>query len=519
MRDGHNGYLPSAGIPAAREAVAADYAARGMPVSPDRVLITTGTSEGDRPRAERARGRGRRGARPVADVSALHGGAREDRTRSRGTTGPIPTATGCPTSITCAAWSRRARACWSSSTRTIRPAPSIRPPVRRALIEFAEEHDLTILADEVYARSGLRRLRAAARRRSTPTRRSFRSRACRRRISRPAGATGWMVVGRDAASRRGRSRRSRSWRTAGSAARARCSTRSPPRSPATARTRRRSARRWPSARGSRRSRSTRFRACAASRRARRSTRCRPSRCRPDAPTRTTCSRCCGRPASSACTAPGFGMPPEQGSFRIVFLAEPARAADDLRRHRRLHAGLSRTRRLSAACRDRDSTIRRARCIRYALVGARAHAWRCSWALYLVRGALLLIYISALVAIGLAPLVSAIERRRVPRRTAPAALGGHPHHLPRASSASLVGVGAAGHSAARRRRRASSGRRCPTCCSAAQQWLIDRGLLIARAVVQRSGRSRRRSAGSDAVGTVDRRRSGDSSAASSAWSRS
>src|SRR5687768_16315814 len=45
MRDGHNGYLPSPGIPEAREAVAADYAARGVPVPADRVLITTGTSE------------------------------------------------------------------------------------------------------------------------------------------------------------------------------------------------------------------------------------------------------------------------------------------------------------------------------------------------------------------------------------------------------------------------------------------------------------------------------------------
>ena len=45
MRDGHNGYLPSAGIPAAREAVAADYRARGVAMTPDRVLITTGTSE------------------------------------------------------------------------------------------------------------------------------------------------------------------------------------------------------------------------------------------------------------------------------------------------------------------------------------------------------------------------------------------------------------------------------------------------------------------------------------------
>ena len=46
MRDGHNGYLASAGIPAAREAVADDYRASGVDVSPDRVLITTGTSEG-----------------------------------------------------------------------------------------------------------------------------------------------------------------------------------------------------------------------------------------------------------------------------------------------------------------------------------------------------------------------------------------------------------------------------------------------------------------------------------------
>jgi alanine-synthesizing transaminase len=46
MRDGHNGYTASAGIIEAREAVAADFAARGVPVSPDRVLITSGTSEG-----------------------------------------------------------------------------------------------------------------------------------------------------------------------------------------------------------------------------------------------------------------------------------------------------------------------------------------------------------------------------------------------------------------------------------------------------------------------------------------
>lgn len=46
MRDGHNGYLSSVGILEGREAVADDYAARGVRVSPDRVLLTTGTSEG-----------------------------------------------------------------------------------------------------------------------------------------------------------------------------------------------------------------------------------------------------------------------------------------------------------------------------------------------------------------------------------------------------------------------------------------------------------------------------------------
>src|SRR3954466_15176811 len=46
MRDGHNGYAPSVGILPAREAVAAELTRRGMPVTPDRVVITSGTSEG-----------------------------------------------------------------------------------------------------------------------------------------------------------------------------------------------------------------------------------------------------------------------------------------------------------------------------------------------------------------------------------------------------------------------------------------------------------------------------------------
>src|SRR5262249_62086663 len=46
MRDGHNTYGPSAGIAAAREAVAQEYTRNGFPIEADRVFITAGTSEG-----------------------------------------------------------------------------------------------------------------------------------------------------------------------------------------------------------------------------------------------------------------------------------------------------------------------------------------------------------------------------------------------------------------------------------------------------------------------------------------
>jgi alanine-synthesizing transaminase len=40
MRDGHNGYTASVGVAPAREAVAAEYESRGMPVGTDRVILT-----------------------------------------------------------------------------------------------------------------------------------------------------------------------------------------------------------------------------------------------------------------------------------------------------------------------------------------------------------------------------------------------------------------------------------------------------------------------------------------------
>ena len=46
MRDGENGYGPSVGLAAAREAVAAEYTTRGWATHADRIVLTSGSSEG-----------------------------------------------------------------------------------------------------------------------------------------------------------------------------------------------------------------------------------------------------------------------------------------------------------------------------------------------------------------------------------------------------------------------------------------------------------------------------------------
>jgi predicted PurR-regulated permease PerM len=56
-------------------------------------------------------------------------------------------------------------------------------------------------------------------------------------------------------------------------------------------------------------------------------------------------------------------------------------------------------------------------IRYTLVGLALTVFIC-WALWEVRDALMLVYISALVAIGLSPLVNTIERKRLMRQRVP-----------------------------------------------------------------------------------------------------
>ena len=70
-------------------------------------------------------------------------------------------------------------------------------------------------------------------------------------------------------------------------------------------------------------------------------------------------------------------------------------------------------------------------IRYALVGV-ALTVALVWLLYQVRDTLLLIYVAALVAVGLSPLVGAIRAAAAGHDVfTAAALGGDPRHLRRA----------------------------------------------------------------------------------------
>jgi predicted PurR-regulated permease PerM len=137
-------------------------------------------------------------------------------------------------------------------------------------------------------------------------------------------------------------------------------------------------------------------------------------------------------------------------------------------------------------------------IRYALVGV-AVAMALLWALYLVRDAILLIYVSALVAIGLSPLVAWLERRTFPGRSAP---------MPRWAAiliiylgfiGVLVGVGLLIIPPLVDQARALWAA-LPDMLHQAQQWLIERGLLSRELTVREAVEQAPRSGG-DAVGTV------------------
>jgi predicted PurR-regulated permease PerM len=137
-------------------------------------------------------------------------------------------------------------------------------------------------------------------------------------------------------------------------------------------------------------------------------------------------------------------------------------------------------------------------VRYALVGA-ALTVVLMWMLYHVRGALLLIYVAAVVAIGLSPLVSAIERRedaltrhRVPRWLAILTI-----YLLILGTLVAIGMLVMPPLAKQMRELWTA---LPELLHRGQQWLIDRGLL-SRELSVREAVERAPVGGGDEVGTV------------------
>jgi alanine-synthesizing transaminase len=149
MRDGHNGYAPSVGILPAREAVAGELTRRGMPVGPDRVVITSGTSEG-------------------IELTLTALAEAGDEVLIPSPTYPLYTAVLAKIGATPVFYRKDPDHHWLPDVREIERAitPATRAlvvidpnnptgasypdEVRRGLIEIADKHNIPLLADEVY---------------------------------------------------------------------------------------------------------------------------------------------------------------------------------------------------------------------------------------------------------------------------------------------------------------------------------------------------------------------------------
>jgi alanine-synthesizing transaminase len=150
MRDGHNGYAPSVGILPAREAVAAERAERGMPVSPDRVVVTAGTSEGIELALTALAQGGDEVLIPLPTYPLYTAvlakiGARAVFYRTEPSHDWVPDVDHLRSLITPAT---RALVVIDPNNPTGATYP---PSVRRALIDLADEYNIPLLADEVYA--------------------------------------------------------------------------------------------------------------------------------------------------------------------------------------------------------------------------------------------------------------------------------------------------------------------------------------------------------------------------------
>lgn len=149
MRDGHNGYAPSVGILPAREAIASELTRRGMPMSPDRVILTAGTSEGIELTLTALAEPGDEvlvpsPTYPLYTAVLAKIGARAVFYRTDPARGWLPDV-------------EHVRSLIGPATRALvvidpnNPTGATYPPdVRRALIDLADARNIPLLADEVY---------------------------------------------------------------------------------------------------------------------------------------------------------------------------------------------------------------------------------------------------------------------------------------------------------------------------------------------------------------------------------
>ena len=150
MRDGVNGYTPAAGVWKVREAVAASYAASGLPLEPDRIILTAGTSEGIELALSVLVNSGDEVLVPVptypfytATLAKL--GARGVCYRTDPNNGWMPDVDHIKRLIGPAT---RAMVVIDPNNPT---GAVYSTETRRALVELADSHGIVILADEVYA--------------------------------------------------------------------------------------------------------------------------------------------------------------------------------------------------------------------------------------------------------------------------------------------------------------------------------------------------------------------------------
>ena len=149
MRDGQNAYTPSPGIMPAREAVAADFTARGVPMTADRVVLTAGTSEGIEMVLSALADPGEDVLVPVPTYPLYTAvcaklGARAVYYRTDPARGWAPDVDHIRSLITPAT---RALVVIDPNNPT---GATYGEPVRRELLQLAARHGFVLLADEVY---------------------------------------------------------------------------------------------------------------------------------------------------------------------------------------------------------------------------------------------------------------------------------------------------------------------------------------------------------------------------------